>query len=225
MFPLLDTDGPNPAELFQIWLNLPRADKFAEPYFAMLWDETIPRQIVVDAAGRTTEVTIVAGELAGRVPPPPPPRSWGARAESDLAIWHARMEPRATWTLPAAAGGAETGRVLYVFGGGQVAADGEPLAAGTGAVLFGAAAVELVAGEQGADCLVLQGRPIGEPVAQYGPFVMNDRAGIEQAFADYQRTGFGGWPWPVDDPVHGREDRFARRPDGEMERPPQCVRS
>ena len=46
--------------------------------------------------------------------------------------------------------------------------------------------VAIAAGADGAEALVLQGRPIGEPVAQYGPFVMNDEAGIEQAFADYR---------------------------------------
>jgi len=80
--------------------------------------------------------------------------------------------------------------------------------------------VRIAGGPYGAEALVLQGRPLSEPVAQYGPFVMNDKAGIEQAFADYRATGFGGWPWPTDDPVHGRDaGRFARHPDGRVENP------
>ena len=76
------------------------------------------------------------------------------------------------------------------------------LEASTGAVLRADDTVRIAGGPYGAEALVLQARPIGEPVAQYGPFVMNDEAGIEQAFTDYRATGFGGWPWPTDDPVH-----------------------
>src|SRR5687768_8556354 len=63
MFPLLRPDAPNPVELFQIWLNLPRADKLVEPYFAMLWADAVPKPTVRDAAGRATEITVVAGRV------------------------------------------------------------------------------------------------------------------------------------------------------------------
>jgi redox-sensitive bicupin YhaK (pirin superfamily) len=217
MFPLLDRERENPVELFQIWLNLPAADKMVEPYFTMLWSEDIPRLAVTDDAGRGTEVTVVAGRLAGLTPPAPPPSSWASRPESDLAIWHVVSEPGATWDLPPA-DGPDTIRTLYVFEGSLAIGDHD-LEASTGAVLQADQPVTITAGSEGAEALVLQGRPIGEPVAQYGPFVMNDDAGIEQAFADYRETGFGGWPWPTDDPVHGREaGRFARHADGRVER-------
>ena len=78
--------------------------------------------------------------------------------------------------------------------------------------------VEIVNGNTFAEMLVLQGKPIAEPVARYGPFVMNTQAEIQQAFADYQRTQFGGWPWPDHAPVHGKEARrFAKHADGKTE--------
>jgi len=88
--------------------------------------------------------------------------------------------------------------------------------------LRAAEAVELVNGDGAvAEFLVLQGRPIAEPVVQYGPFVMNTQAEIAQTMQDYRRTQFGGWPWADDAPVHGRDPaRFARHPGGREERPP-----
>jgi redox-sensitive bicupin YhaK (pirin superfamily) len=218
MFPLLDENGPNPCELFQIWLNLPAADKMVDPYFTMLWDQDIPRHVSLDGEGRSTEVTVIAGALAGLQPPAAPPNSWASRPEADVAIWHVVAEPKAQWTLPPAAS-PESVRTLYVFEGSVRIGDHD-LEASTGAVLRTDESVVIAGGPYGAEALVLQGRPIGEPVAQYGPFVMNTKAEIEQAFSDYRTTGFGGWPWPTDDPVHARDSgRFARHADGAVEQP------
>ena len=218
MFPLLDQTRPNPLELFQIWLNLPAEDKLVEPHFAMLWDSAIPRLRHTDDDGRVTEVTIIAGELDGLTPPPPPPHSWASRADADVAIWHLRLEPGARWTLPAAQG-AGTVRTLYVFAGETLAIDGTEVGHNTGSVVRGDVDIAIES-PGGAEVLLLQGRPIGEPVARYGPFVMNEQAEIEQAFADYRETQFGGWPWPSEEPVHtGATGRFARRPDGTVEEP------
>jgi len=217
MFPLLDRGAPNPVELFQIWLNLPAADKLVEPHFSMLWADRIPRCVFTDGAGRATEVTVVAGQLDGRRPPAPPPRSWASRPDTDVAIWCIRMAKGASWTLPATHEG--TARTLYFFRGPSMRIAGEPLRARAAVAVRADAAIPLDAGDDECELLLLQGRPIDEPVVQYGPFVMNTRAEIQRAFADYQRTRFGGWPWPSDDPVHGREPgRFAKHADGRVER-------
>jgi len=218
MFPLLDQNAPNPVELFQIWLNLPGEDKLAKPHFAMLWEGEIPRHVFKDDAGRSTEVTTVAGELSGKRPPPPPPKSWAARADTDVAIWTLKLEAGATWTLPPAKN-PEAIRTLYFFVGSSIKIDDRTLTEHSAAVVQSDIEVKLEAGKDAVELLLLQGRPIGEPVAQHGPFVMNSRAELQQAFSDYQRTQFGGWPWPADDVVHDREaGRFAKHIDGHLEK-------
>ncbi len=163
-------------------------------------------------------MTVVAGTLEGKRPPAPPPSSWASRAESDVAIWCVRMEARAKWTLPRARS-AETVRVLYFFAGPELRVGDHVAREHAGLVVKSDEPVTLEAGDGAVEILVLQGRPIGEPVAAHGPFVMNSRAEIQAAFADYQRTRFGGWPWPSDDPVHdAAEGRFARFTDGRVER-------
>jgi redox-sensitive bicupin YhaK (pirin superfamily) len=233
MFPLLHTDRPNPLELFQIWLNLPADSKMVEPHFTMFWSQDIPRHSFVDEAGRGTEVVVIAGDLplAGKSdgngnsqggvarPLAPPPDSWGSRLHADLAMWTLRLEPGAQWTLPAALGDG-TRRKLYFFAGSRITVEGQVVPVGSSLEVRAGAAVVLTNGDEPAELLMLQGRPIGEPVAQYGPFVMNTEQELRQAFEDYRRTEFGGWPWPEAGPVHGDDgDRFARHADGRMERP------
>ena len=158
MFPLLDRDGPNPCELFQIWLNLPAADKMVDPYFTMLWDEDIPRHVATDDEGRRTEITVIAGELAGLRPPPPPPNSWASRPEADLAIWHLvqRRQARAATCRHAAT--RETVRTLYVFEGSR--AHRRPRPRGVdGRRVARRRPVAITGGPYGAEALVLQGRP------------------------------------------------------------------
>ncbi|MDQ3035651.1 MAG: pirin family protein [Myxococcota bacterium] len=218
MFPLVDLDDPNPVELFQIWMNLPRADKMAEPHFTMLWSDAIPRAVARDAGGRETQITIVAGSLGASRAPSPPPSSWASREGSDVAIWTVAMPPCARWTLPAAQPGSN--RDAYFFRGGSVLVDGREVAVGHRIELRADLEVELENGSESSELLLLQGRPIGEPVVQHGPFVMTTREEIQQAIDDFRRTRFGGWPWQRRDPVHPREQgRFARFADGRIERP------
>ncbi|MCE4555701.1 pirin family protein [Roseateles cellulosilyticus] len=224
MFPLLRTDRPNPLELFQIWLNLPAASKMVAPHFTMFWSQDIPRHRFTDDAGRETEVVCIAGALPvpgdTLKPLAPPPDSWASRAASDVAMWTLRLAPGARWVLPPATGDG-TRRKLYFFAGRQLEVDGQPVPVQSAMELRAGATVTLVNGEEPAELLMLQGRPIGEPVAQYGPFVMNTEQELRQAFEDYRRTEFGGWPWPDAAPVHGDgQDRFARHADGREERHP-----
>ena len=218
MFPLIRQADDNPVELFQIWLNLPQADKFVKPHFSMLWSHTIPRQTVTDASGKRTELVQVAGAFGGTAAPQPPPHSWASRPDSEVAIWTLTMQPNATFELPSV--NATTARTLYFFRGGQVRVGGETFAAGNGIRLTPGPAVVLENGAEESEILLLQAKPIGEPVVQRGPFVMNTPQEIVQAYRDYRATEFGGWPWQRNDPVHTRNSgRFAIHADGRKETP------
>lgn len=217
MFPLREEKKKNPAELFQIWLNLPAANKMVEPHFSMFWNEKTPRHLFHDAKGRATEVMVLAGALGAVKALPPPPKSWASNPKSDLAIWTVRLGAHAEATLPAAKPG--TNRMLYVHGSTPVRIDGTLVQPNTGVQVKPEVPIALVGGDGVGELLLLQGQPIGEPVVSYGPFVMNTREEIQAAFADYQRTQFGGWPWRRDDPVHPRETgRFAKHADGRVEK-------
>jgi quercetin 2,3-dioxygenase len=217
MFPLLHQDKRNPLLLFQVWLNLPAKSKMVEPHFAMFWAKDLPVVREQDAEGRAVNIEITAGDYKGARALAPPPASWAADPANGVAIWVIDLAADAEWELPAAAPGLN--RVLYFFEGRSVKIGGAVIAARHGVTLPSDRAVPIRNSETAARFLLLQGRPIGEPVAQHGPFVMNTREELMQTFADYQRTQFGGWPWPRADQVHGKRGRFARFADGRESEP------
>ena len=180
---------PNPLELFQIWLNLPAADKLVEPYFTMFWDGDVPVVREVDDEGRATEVTVIAGVARRRD---------AARRPARL-VRGSRPTPTSPSCTCASSPGARfdaAGRRRCRHGAGALRVRGRhrcgwPTSRSATTPAWPSeptSRVELVAGAAEVDVLVLQGRPIGEPVARYGPFVMNTEAEIEQAFADYRET-------------------------------------
>lgn len=216
MFPLLSQEKENPMELFQIWLNLPKKSKMVEPHFKMLWKDMIPNYVHTDSNIKATKVEIIAGKLAEMNAPTPPPDSWAAELTNEVAVWNIKMEAGATWTLPKATEGIN--RTLYFYEGNTLTLASQVIPAYSAVELKANFDISLVAGNEAVSILVLQGKPINEQVMQYGPFVMNTKEEIKQAFEDYHATQFGGWPWPKYDQVHDRaKGRFALHADGTLE--------
>jgi redox-sensitive bicupin YhaK (pirin superfamily) len=216
MFPLLNRETGNPAELFQVWLNLPARTKMVQPHFKMLWSEDIPLVKIQDEQGKNIEINVVAGRYETIKALDPAPDSWAADPENEVAIWTIKMEVGAKWKIPAASDQAI--RTLYFYRGNSIMIDGSEIKAKNAIGLKADQDPEIVNGAEEAYFLLLQGRPIQEPVAQYGPFVMNTQNEIRQAMRDYQQTDFGGWPWSRHDQVHERiNGRFAIHKDGRKE--------
>lgn len=211
-------------ELFQIWINLPQRSKMVPPSFKMLWAEDMPRSSGRDSGG--AEVVLVAGQLSGLdVPPAPPPNSYAADPASDVLVLTVKLPAGSSWTLPRHAGSGNVEKLhrnVYFYAGKEAKVAGMQFKEHRKIKLRPDVDVVLEAGtSEPAEMLVLQGRDIGEPVVQHGPFVGTTRQDITQAFSDYQRTGFGGWPWDSDALAHPRaRPRFAKYADGRIEEKP-----
>eukprot|EP00986_Skeletonema_menzelii_P020653 scaffold31912_cov171-Skeletonema_menzelii.AAC.5 len=230
MFPLVHADKPNHLRLFQIWLNLPSKSKMVQPSFAMFWNSDVP---VYHTDDGKASVTVWAGDyFVGEdvKQNSPPPDSWAADESNDVAVLHITVQPGGAIVIPKAnksGDGNSINRSIYLIEGheGNVKVDGKIIGEKVCLTLDATKDVPIEL-DQGANeevqFLLLQGKPINEPVAQHGPFVMNTQSEIRDAFMDYQRTQFGGWPWPKDDMVFPQDKgRFALI-DGKETRPPSA---
>lgn len=216
MFPLIHKEKENPLEIFQVWLNLPKAKKFVEPHFKMLWKDMIPIVTEQDDQGRQIKIDLIAGTYGDTSAADPTPESWAADPENGVVIMAVAMDAQTKWLLPKS--DIDVNSTIYFYKGGSISIDDQIIESNHLIEIDANQDVEFLNGREKSFILVLQGKPINEPVAQHGPFVMNTPQEIQEAFAEYRQTQFGGWPWPMQEQVHPREKgRFALHANGTEE--------
>ena len=164
-------------EMAQLWVNLPAKDKSAAPGYQTILDADIPAVDLPDGAGR---VRVIAGAFGDAKGP--------ARSFTPIDIWDLRLNAGGVATLPAREGDSLSILVLS----GAVEFDGKEIARAGQTVTFAreGGPVRVEANGQ-AKLLALAGEPIDEPIAAYGPFVMNTEAEIREAIRQYQDGAFG----------------------------------
>jgi quercetin 2,3-dioxygenase len=189
----------------QLWVNLPRNQKWTAPRYQDLRASEVALLSSPDGGAL---VRVIAGDVAGHAGP--------GSTYSPMTMVHATLSPGAQLSLPWRS---DYNALTYVLAGhGSVGVDAHPVQTGQLA-LFGpgdaltvAAAVGQESRSPNLDVLILGGRPIGEPVAWMGPFVMNTREEVIQAFTDYQAGRLGTIPAVHNTPsglVETRQDTLA----------------
>ena len=175
---LIHSEMPQQAEGrmrgFQLWLNLPAKEKMKAPEYRDIAAAEIP---VAKVAGG--EVKVIAGSFGGTQGPV-------HGGSTDPQYWDVHLEPHAAFDAVLPAG---HNAFLYAYEG-EATVEGKDLPHRAAGLLSDGEKVRFMAGAKGARVLLLAGKPLGEPVVQYGPFVMNTREEIEQAIADYQSGAF-----------------------------------
>ena len=164
-------------EMVQLWVNLPAKHKMAKPGYQTLLDADIPSVDLPDGAGR---VRVIAGEFDGHKGP--------ARTFTPIDVWDVRLNAnrKAEWKV------AEGRTLALIVLHGTVQVNGNQLAREGELVCFERDGSEIsIEANNDATLLLLSGEPIDEPIAGYGPFVMNTEAEIHQAIADFNSGKFG----------------------------------
>jgi len=180
----------------------------------MLWHEDIPIVEDQDENGKIFKVKVIAGKYHSEKALEPTPDSLSAQEDNDIQVWRITLEAGAEFTLPT--GDAESNRVLFFYEGEELKTEGFQIPVGHSLDLDASQELKITNGNKKAELLLLQGKPINEPVVQQGPFVANTREEMVEIISEYQRTHFGGWPWPKAEFTHGDKGRFALFADGKL---------
>ena len=218
MFPLFNQQSINTLDFFQIWINLPSYNKRVKPNFQMFWNEQIPKIKVKDSSGIISSVELISGKFNGIKSLEAPPNSWANDSNNYFAVWIINLKSKGSFVIPKTLKGIN--RSIYLPKDTNIQLNDDIIAAHSMVELISEQNVILKNNKGDARILMLQGRPINEQVERYGPFVMNTRSEIQEAFFDYNRTKFGGWRWPNSGPIHGQyKGRFAKLINGKLDKP------
>lgn len=214
MFPLLNKDK-NPFEIFQLWLNLPKKSKKANPYYKMLWSEDIPKIKSTDKNGNITEIDLIAGNLNGQIALTPNPDSWAADSKNNVQIWTIKLSPNARFSIEGI--DEDITRTLYFYRGNSIDINDTEVNVKRLIHLNSKKDIHIENSSEISYLFFLQGKPINEPLVQHGPFVANSQEEIQEAMQEYRKTQFGGWPYKTNEPVHAKKmSRFANFINGKI---------
>ncbi len=167
---------------FQLWLNLPSHEKMQPAAYRDIPAAQIP---VVELPGGIF-VKVIAGTLQAQTPVSGPINPLDQRISTDPLYLDVHLPADTVFTQPVAA---QHNALVYVYEG-ELRVAGSVVPKHAAGILSAGETIAVRSGTQGARLLILAARPIGEPVVQYGPFVMNTRQEIEQAISDYQSGVF-----------------------------------
>ena len=165
----------------QLWVNLPARSKMIEPRYQNLEPDLVGLLTTADAGSL---IRLIAGEIDGHTGP--------GGTHTPITVAHATVQPGERMTLPWNPAYNALGYVLA--GDGTVGAEAHPVSTGNLVVFGPGDSFTFTAGTSALELYLLGGQPIREPVAQYGPFVMNTRAELQQAFDDFQAGRLGTVP-------------------------------
>ncbi len=212
MYPLIDQENENPVHITQIMINLPLDRKNGENHVNNVWAEDVP---VFEKDGTT--VTLYCGEFDGKKTYSPNPGSY-ASSENSVRILKIEMEPGSSFMLDALAEGID--RNVYYTSGKEADMDGTKVGPNHRFKMKRKTSLEITNGPEESEFWILEGKPIGEKQAAFGPVILKDLDEVRAGMDEIRIKEFQEWPWGLMDVTNPIEmGRELHRADGSVERP------
>ena len=213
MYPLTDQENTNPVHITQIVINIPLDRKNGPNSVNNVWSESIP---VFEEDG--CRVTLYCGMYKGKELCSPNADSWAVK-ENGVRILKVELSPGSRFALDAA--GKDVTRNVYYVSGTGMTMDGTEVQPNLRFAMKPGTALDITNGQSDSEYWILEGRPIGERQAAFGPVILKDLKEVRSAMDDIRINEFPEWPWELIDRTNpidtGRE---LHRADGTVERPP-----